>query len=540
MKARESPKATSPSERQPGRGFPLPSSPSHSESGYSSSFASPTPSTSSSDSKSSKKWVRKEKIGQGAQGSVYRCEEVGSGKQIAAKIIMIQDLSPAEVQAIKREVETMKRLEHRYLVHYHKATEKKQQRLIIYMEYVAGGSLSHMLRQRGALAIPLVKKYTRQLCQVLEYLHANRIAHRDIKCANIFVSATEKSIKLGDFGAFKEIGSVSLVGGLKGTPHWMAPEVIREQQTSEDGWLKADIWSLGCAILEMLTGHSPWQQYSNPLTAMYQIVSSNNTPTIPADASEETTSFLKWCLQRNPGDRPTTMQLLAHSFLKKEGRRKSTASTTSSSTRRQLSGTATATSDGTRRQSLQKLQLSKQSTPDEDEANDTDACSPYPAKDGPQQHDDDDNERERSHGFESAKPQSTLSKERRKKSVMDLRLSNIPSTSSGNLKKSRIPRLLPLEPSKSSTNQEHEKEATILFSEKPSFVRGVSAGALNPLPRLQGSKTASSNGISISPVRLRRISTAPTPPGRDSDELVGQGMDRFKLPPLSARNAAGS
>jgi hypothetical protein len=134
------------------------------------------------------------------------------------------------------------------------------------------------------------------------------------------------------------------------------------------------------------------------------------------------------------------MQLLAHSFLKKEGRRKSTASTTSSSTRRQLSGTATATSDGTRRQSLQKLQLSKQSTPDEDEANDTDACSPYPAKDGPQQHDDDDNERERSHGFESAKPQSTLSKERRKKSVMDLRLSNIPSTSSGNLKKSRIPR----------------------------------------------------------------------------------------------------
>lgn len=222
---------------------------------------------------------------------MYRCEEVGSGREIAAKIILIQDLSVAEIEAIKREVRTMKRLEHRYLVHYHKATEKQNRKLIIYMEHVAGGSLSSKLRKGGPLSMPKVKKFTRQLCQVLQYLHANRIAHRDIKCANIFLSASQKCIKLGDFGAFKEIGSVSLVGGIKGTPHWMAPEVIREAQTSEDGWLKADIWSLGCAVLEMLTGHSPWQQYSNPLTAMYQIVSSNSTPTIPADASEEVGSI---------------------------------------------------------------------------------------------------------------------------------------------------------------------------------------------------------------------------------------------------------
>lgn len=218
---------------------------------------------------------------------MYRCEEVGTGRELAAKIIRIQDLSPAEIEAIKREVRTMKRLEHRYLVRYVKASEKKLQKLIIYMEYVAGGSLSSHVKRAGALPLPLIVQYTRQLCDVLQYLHANRIAHRDIKCANIFVSATQQCVKLGDFGAFKEIGSVSLVGGIKGTPHWMAPEVIREQQTSDDGWLKADIWSLGCAVLEMLTGCSPWQQYSNPLTAMYQIVCSNNTPTIPADASEE-------------------------------------------------------------------------------------------------------------------------------------------------------------------------------------------------------------------------------------------------------------
>ncbi|GLD96970.1 hypothetical protein PINS_up005653 [Pythium insidiosum] len=206
---------------------------------------------------------------------------------------MTHELSAAELEAIKREVKTIKRLHHRHLVQYVKATEKKRKQLSIYMEFVAGGSLSAKLRHGGAFALPLVRSYTRQLCLALQYLHENHIAHRDIKCANVFLTSAGDEIKLGDFGAFKELGSVSLVGGLKGTPHWMAPEVIRQQQTTEDGWLKADIWSLGCAVIEMLTGHSPWQQYSNPMTAMYQIVSSNNTPTIPADATEDVGSFAR-------------------------------------------------------------------------------------------------------------------------------------------------------------------------------------------------------------------------------------------------------
>jgi serine/threonine protein kinase len=60
-------------------------------------------------------------------------------------------------------------------------------------------------------------------------------------------------IKLADFGASKRLTNASLVDGLKGTPHWMAPEVIRAQQTTE-GWFKADVWSVGCTVLEMATG----------------------------------------------------------------------------------------------------------------------------------------------------------------------------------------------------------------------------------------------------------------------------------------------
>lgn len=148
----------------------------------------------------------------------------------------------------------------------------------------------------------LVKRFTRQLCEALGFLHQKGMAHRDIKCANVFLTSSDEcaDIKLGDFGALKETGCASLVGGLKGTPHWMAPEVIRggpPAPSDESGaggeswWFRADVWSLGCATLEMLTGHAPWRQYSNPHTAMYQIVVSNNTPAIPADASDEVSLY---------------------------------------------------------------------------------------------------------------------------------------------------------------------------------------------------------------------------------------------------------
>ncbi|KAG6949735.1 hypothetical protein JG688_00014503 [Phytophthora aleatoria] len=251
-----------------------------------------------------KKWERKEKIGQGAQGSIYRYVEIKTGREVAVKVIWTRELPPAAVEAVKTEVKTMKRLRHRHLVRYLQATEKKQSELRIYMEYAAGGSLSSRLSRSGALPPALVKRYTRQLCEALQYLHQNGIAHRDIKCANILLTAPKGGVddgscvdvKLGDFGTFKVVGCASLVGGLKGTPHWMAPEVIREQNMEDDGnherWFRADVWSLGCAVLEMITGHSPWQQFSNPLTAMYQIVSSDSTPTIPADVPAESPSLL--------------------------------------------------------------------------------------------------------------------------------------------------------------------------------------------------------------------------------------------------------
>ncbi|ETW02292.1 STE/STE11 protein kinase [Aphanomyces invadans] len=271
-----------------------------------------------------KKWIKKEKIGQGAQGTVYRCVDAATGRIVAMKEVNIKGLSDHEIDALTSEATVMKSLSHKHIVQYYGVRHKKRT-LEISMEYMPGGSLSAYIRSvGGSLTLDRTKSYTWQLLRAVQFLHDHRIAHRDIKSANVLLTDDQSQIKLADFGALKEIGSVSVVGGLKGTPHWMAPEVIKEQQTSE-GWMKADIWSLGCTVLEMLTGRTPWQEYSNPLTAMYKIVSSESTPQVPSDLPLEATSFLESCFQRDPTKRPSASELLHSAFLKSVRKQKKKA-----------------------------------------------------------------------------------------------------------------------------------------------------------------------------------------------------------------------
>merc|ERR1711865_990996 len=138
------------------------------------------------------------------------------------------------------------------------------------------------------------RAYTKQILHGLAYLHAHQIMHRDIKGANILVSNTG-IIKLADFGASKKITEMLTqydCKSLKGTPYWMAPEVIMQAGHGRS----ADIWSVGATIVEMLTGKPP---YSEP-------------PTLPAHISEECLSLLMLCFQRNPKDRPTAKALRRH------------------------------------------------------------------------------------------------------------------------------------------------------------------------------------------------------------------------------------
>lgn len=152
--------------------------------------------------------------------------------------------------------------------------------LNIFLEYVPGGSVAALLNNYGAFEEALVCHFCRQILTGLNYLHEREIIHRDIKGANILVD-NKGGIKISDFGISKKVenstspspgGRLSvphegiadqadLMQGmgmsrpsLQGSAFWMAPEIVKQTTTTS----KADIWSMGCLIIEMLTGSHPF------------------------------------------------------------------------------------------------------------------------------------------------------------------------------------------------------------------------------------------------------------------------------------------
>ena len=185
------------------------------------------------------------------------------------------------------------------------------------MEFIPGGTVESLLKTYGPFDEILLKKFTLQIVKGISYIHSNNVVHRDIKGKNIMLMQNGV-IKLIDFGCAKRLkknqsenSMKNLLKSLKGTPYWMAPEVIRETGHGS----KADIWSVGCTVFEMATGHPPWHEMK-PIAAIYAIGSGDgDPPTLPSHFSDDARDFVQSCLLRDPEERPTALKLLNHPFL---------------------------------------------------------------------------------------------------------------------------------------------------------------------------------------------------------------------------------
>lgn len=291
------------------------------------------------------------KLGAGSFGTVY----VGllpTGRFVAVKELELDSsqapASASPTDAINKEVEVHKRLSHPHIIRYlhsfvvggqyqpvasePRGGDGEAKLLHIFLEFVTGGSLSSIMKTLPGQRLPLgvARVYARHVFMGLEYLHANGVAHRDIKCDNILVSQDTGMAKLADFdqakvlkgGDGKSVMFKTQVRGpttntLAGTPYWIAPEVITEEQGYDP--FKADVWSAGCTVAEMFTGKTPWIPLSNPMGILYKLAGSqswpDNIPTDPAVLGPELHSFLSLCFDRNPRTRPSCQQLLQHPFL---------------------------------------------------------------------------------------------------------------------------------------------------------------------------------------------------------------------------------
>jgi len=262
------------------------------------------------------KWKKGSKIGSGSYGSVYKALDKETGRIFAVKKAQFEEGDSEDRKLRDRitdELSICKDLRHPNIVSYlgHEYTDCS---LYIYLEYVAGGSMSSVLNEFGPLDHALLASSTQQLLDGLQYLHTRSVpvSHRDIKGANILVDLSF-CVKLADFGCSKRSSNTKSFTTVGSIP-WMAPEVISQQ----DGYgRKADVWSLGCTVIEMATAEKPWGKntFDNIMFAMRHIGLSNNTPPVPETVSGACQDFIEKCTRRQPDDRPWTEELLQHPFV---------------------------------------------------------------------------------------------------------------------------------------------------------------------------------------------------------------------------------
>ena len=257
-------------------------------------------------------------VGRGAFSMVYQAFNVANGDFVAIKRIPVNEMDADTLMVIEREIELMKKLNHPNIVKYIDSVKSKGH-LHIVLEYMENGSLRDLVKKYGNLSETLVANYTTQILQGLRYLHDQGVLHRDVKGANILTSK-DKQIKLADFGLAiqpsvmtskgGDISSdVSDISGVVGTPYWMAPEIIEMDIPSS----ACDIWSLGCTIIELLTGKPPYYDLTT-MAALFRIVQDDHPP-IPEIFSDGLVDFLMFCFQKDPSKRGSAASLLLHPWL---------------------------------------------------------------------------------------------------------------------------------------------------------------------------------------------------------------------------------
>eukprot|EP00747_Dinoflagellata_sp_TGD_P018264 gnl/TRDRNA2_/TRDRNA2_126376_c0_seq1.p1 gnl/TRDRNA2_/TRDRNA2_126376_c0~~gnl/TRDRNA2_/TRDRNA2_126376_c0_seq1.p1 ORF type:complete len:643 (+),score=111.19 gnl/TRDRNA2_/TRDRNA2_126376_c0_seq1:281-1930(+) len=281
-----------------------------------------------------------ETVGAGSQGCVFQAQHARSGMIVAVKEVFLDKVAAnrgAASKRLARELRLLEQLEHPSIVRYlgHEFVIGAQggpERVYLFLEFCSGGSLSKHLRAYGPLEEPLLRRYVGQLVDGLCYLHSLSppVVHRDLKCDNLLLAhdagTGATNVKITDFGCSKGL-SGSDDGGqavlseaehsVVGSVFWMAPEVLR-------GRIKlarpVDIWSVGCCVVEMVTGKRPWAEknFDNILQASIAIMESDGIPLLPAHLPEATNTFVRACLRISPAERPSAAELRNYALLQAE------------------------------------------------------------------------------------------------------------------------------------------------------------------------------------------------------------------------------
>mmetsp|Transcript_25465 Transcript_25465/g.46012 ORF Transcript_25465/g.46012 Transcript_25465/m.46012 type:complete len:282 (-) Transcript_25465:87-932(-) len=255
-------------------------------------------------------------INKGPNGKVFEAK-TPKGNRGAIKEIILAHVSE-DVQATRdrfiedfmERIDELRELEHENLVDIY-GSHRITGNLQIFMSL----GKPH-LDCSVALPEEKVKVITKQIVQALAFLHEQGIPHGGLKPENIHVRTTDLSVKLSDFGTHKLIRDIANPSdgfqSISVTPHYVDPEILMGRDYDD---IPADIWGLGCCVVQMLSGNKPWSHLKNEGAIVMHVMKTQELPCVIDGASDDAKDFVKMCFERKQSLRADILTLSNHPWL---------------------------------------------------------------------------------------------------------------------------------------------------------------------------------------------------------------------------------